>query len=691
MATLEIEGRKVQVDDSFLQLSPEDQSKTVDEIASQLNIAPSQTSLADAQSELSDLTQKAGAQQPDPGSDGLSQVRTGLGGLIEGIPIAGPLIRGGVDRAAAGTLSMMYNKPYADVLKRIQSGTADEKAANPGIDATAQITGGIASMVPIGATATGAKLLGMTGKTLGARVGASALSGAGISAADQAARGGDLKNIGASALIGGGIGGAIPVVGSGLNAATGYALSKAAPTVNAILNPAKEASRRVGTALERDLAANPSAVLNAADEAMAKQAGIPLTNADRGGEVTRALSRSVANQSPESRQAIEKLSSDRFASQSVRASDFMKRIAGNQADDLAFRDNVDKMARMTNKPAYDAAYNAPAAQQVYTPGIQELMQSPTFQNAVKTVPERSADRGAVQGFKRIANPFKLNSKGDYVLQQKGDGTLIAPNLKFWDQVKQNLDSEIGIAQRAGDKPRVSDLMGLKTKLVDELDGLVPQYQKARAGAAAFFGQDNAVDAGKAFARNLEGNPEAARAIAKFSPKEREAFAVGHASELVDMIKRSGDRMNVINSIFKNQARREQLSMVYGPEKAAHIEAYVRVEDLADRLRGALGNSTTARQLVEMGLGAGGGYAMSGGDWQAATAGAALAAGVRYGSGKIEADVMQRMAALLTSDNLGALKMAVEIAGRNPKYMVALEKLGTVLAPASRGVAVQSGQ
>src|SRR5690349_6232638 len=41
MPTLNIEGRKVKVDDSFLSMSPEEQSRTVDEIASQIGVAPS--------------------------------------------------------------------------------------------------------------------------------------------------------------------------------------------------------------------------------------------------------------------------------------------------------------------------------------------------------------------------------------------------------------------------------------------------------------------------------------------------------------------------------------------------------------------------------------------------------------------------------------------------------------------------
>lgn len=44
MATLNIEGKRVTVDDSFLNLSPEDQAKTVDEIAGQIGISAPMTS-----------------------------------------------------------------------------------------------------------------------------------------------------------------------------------------------------------------------------------------------------------------------------------------------------------------------------------------------------------------------------------------------------------------------------------------------------------------------------------------------------------------------------------------------------------------------------------------------------------------------------------------------------------------------
>lgn len=617
-------------------------------------------------------------------------VGTGLMGMAEGVPVLGPYLKSGLQKASAGLSSVFDGESYDTNLKQAQALTDEAQRAHPNINTAGQVAGAVGSMIPAGSTALGARALGIAGPTLGGRLVASGLSSGAISAADTLARGGDAHDAGWSGLIGGGIGAAIPVVGAGIDAGVRAVGSRLGPMISSITNPTQEASRRVGVAVSRDAAANPASVLSNADEAIAARANIPLVNADRGGEVTRALARSAANQSPEARAGIERVASDRFGAQGQRAVDFLKKVTNGSVDDLALQEQLKQSARAVNKPAYDAAFKSPQAQTVFTPTLQELMQSPSMRSAVAKVPARSADRGAVQGFKEIGNPFSVNSQGNYVLRQKADGTLTAPTLQFWDQVKQNLDSAIGKAKRAGDNPRVSDLMGLKTKLVGELDHIVPSYQNARRGASAFFGAEDAIEAGKNFAKSPRSIPEAKKAFAKFSAPEKEAFSTGYASELIDRIKTVGDRTNVINSIFKNQSTRESLELALGPQRAKDIEAYVRVEDLADKLRGAMGNSTTVRQLVELGIGAGGGLALSGGDWKGALSGALLFKGARYMGERADAKVMENVAKLLTSDNPANLKLAVQQAAKNPAYMQALEKLSGVLGAPARGAALAIG-
>lgn len=680
MPTLNIQGKRVKVDDSFLQLSPEEQNLTVDEIASQIGATAEPTKPTPSGKHL---TFEEGQAMLDQ-EGGRGSITAAAAGYANGIPIVGPYVSGGIQRAAAGLSSLIDGEGYQTNLEQGQRNIKAAEEQHPVASVAGNVTGAVLPMIALGGTAAGGRALGITGPTFGGRLAASALSSGGISAADTAARGGNAREVLGSGLIGGGIGAGIPIVGKGIEAGIKAVGSRLGPAIAALTNPAEEASRRVGVAVSRDAVANPAGVLSAADEAVAQGASIPLVNADRGGEVTRALARSAANQSPEARAAIERVASDRFGAQGQRAVSFLNKVTNGAVDDLGLQESIKLAAKAANKPAYTAAFKHPAAQAVFTTGLQDLMQSPSLRAAVAKVPARSADRGAVQGFKEIGNPFTKNSQGAYVLTKKADGTLVAPTLQFWDQVKQNLDSAIGVAKRGGDNPRVADLMGLKTKLVGELDQIVPAYKTARQGAAGFFGAEDAIEAGRNFAKSPRGIPEAAKAVAKFSAPEREAFATGYASELIDRIKTVGDRTNVINSIFKNQSTRESLNLALGSQRAKEIEAYVRVEDLADRLRGAMGNSTTARQLVELGIGAGGGYALTGGDWKGALSGALAIKGARYLGERADAKVMENVAKLLTSDNPANLKIAVAQASKNPTYMKALETLSGYLAAPARG-------
>src|SRR5690606_20127539 len=104
-----------------------------------------------------------------------------------------------------------------------------------------------------------------------------------------------------------------------------------------------------------------------------------------------------------------------------------------------------------------------------------------------------------------------------------DGSQALPSLQFWDQVKRNLDGMIDSAQRGAnpDRTLVSDLTALKNRLVGILDNQVPEYAAARQGAHSFFQADNALDAGRSFARTSRNVPEARRAFSAMTPPEQE--------------------------------------------------------------------------------------------------------------------------------------------------------------------------
>lgn len=608
-------------------------------------------------------------------------------GVVEGVPIAGPTILKGLDAVTAGAASLVTGDGFSDTYDRLRGVGESVAAENPIASGVGNLTGAVAGTIPMMAAAPGAFGLG-TGSWL-ARGAASGASGAAIGGADSAARGGSPGDIATSAAIGGGGGLVMPAVGDALGAGVKGLLDWARPAFNAVRKPTEEAARRVGTALNRDIAADPAQVMSATDEAVARSMRVPVMNVDRGGETTRALARSVANNSPEARSAIEKAAAERFATQGDRATEFVRKLAGGSVDDLAFQEAVQNAARAANKPAYGRAFASPRARGMWGPELEQLMGAPAIRKAATQATTRGANRATAEGFAPVTNPFEM-ANGKVSLRRNPDGSVASPNLAFWDQVKRNLDGQIGVAERAGDKTLAADITALKRKLTGTLDKAVPEYALARRGAATFFDAEDALEAGRKFARQPRSIPEAKRAHAGFSSAEKKAFSTGFASELIDSIKATRDGVNVVNKIFKSQAAREQIDLVFGAERAKALEAYLRVETLADRLRGAMGNSTTARQLMEMGLGAGGGYAI-GGDWQSAAWGAVAAKGARVIGQRADAKMMKAIADLLTSDDPQALAKATAQAAKSPAFMKALETMGDMLGATVRGSTISSAR
>lgn len=198
--------------------------------------------------------QSAGTQQPAPAPDiptgaqlrgkvaDLPSKRPTLGdeamsfgrGVIEGIPIAGPMLsdwRRGLD---ANIASAFQNRP-ADEIKA-EYAAADEalRSKTGGARTAGNITGAVASLAPLGATSLGGRLLGTTG-SLGQRVVAGAGSGALISGADTAARGGSPDDIFRNTVIGAGLGTVFPLAGAAVNK-LGQKAAQTAATTAAIKN-----------------------------------------------------------------------------------------------------------------------------------------------------------------------------------------------------------------------------------------------------------------------------------------------------------------------------------------------------------------------------------------------------------------------------------------------------------------------
>jgi hypothetical protein len=195
MATLNIGGQRVSIDDGFLQLAPEQQQATVEEIAASL---PKST--------------------PSTESGGVvAAIDNGARQLVKGIPVLG----GAMDKIAAAGDAATYSflgrgSPGENFSERYAKNKISEagkdaafETAHPNISTALQLTGGVAGTLPLAATAIGARGLGLVGST-GARVAQGAAGGAAIGSADAATRGND---IGTGTLVGGTLGGFSPFLG----------------------------------------------------------------------------------------------------------------------------------------------------------------------------------------------------------------------------------------------------------------------------------------------------------------------------------------------------------------------------------------------------------------------------------------------------------------------------------------------
>ncbi len=163
-----------------------------------------------------------------------------------------------------------------------------------------------------------------------------------------------------------------------------------------------------------------------------------------------------------------------------------------------------------------------------------------------------------------------------------------------------------------------------------------------------------------------------------SDPERELFARGFATRLADEIEKAGNKGNVLDSIFiDSPAAKRKIQMALGPHRARQLEALLRAEALVDKSRKALGNSTTARQLKELGmsLGHGAGGAGAVGALEAVkehefnpahiVAAALLFGAVRHGAHVVDDRVARHVGELLVSGNARDLAKGLQIVTRNP--------------------------
>jgi hypothetical protein len=213
MPTLTIEGKSVQVDDSFLKLSPDEQNKTVDEIAASIGV----------QGKNASRETSAPADQPIS-ADNLAR------SAVHGIPLVGGVadkFAAGMDALTApvfgrGSQAPTIGERYAENAAREAAKTKGFEEAHPIADVAAKVGGGVASLggvmmrVPGAAAALGAE------GTVPQMVAKGAVSGGALSATDAAIRGDDPLHAAEEGAVLGAAGGPVgKAIGAGVRKVAG--------------------------------------------------------------------------------------------------------------------------------------------------------------------------------------------------------------------------------------------------------------------------------------------------------------------------------------------------------------------------------------------------------------------------------------------------------------------------------------
>lgn len=594
-------------------------------------------------------------------ASGLPERAIQVAGMIPGAGVIAPAIgaaRLGYEAIAGGdTATNAYNRTAEAERARNQQA----EAARPYLTAGGQVAGALA--IPVGAAANVATLPGRmaVGAGVGAATGALAGAGEGENAVDRAGR----AAIGAG--VGSAVGGAAPVairavegIGRGIAAA-------AAPVTNRIrgaVAPEGQAARTAAEFIERDAQRGASELTQAEIQA-AQAAGQPVANLDRGGEATRGLARWAANISPEARDSLQKFADARFEGQSDRVINFLRNLTGGSGDSTVLKDSLRGLAQIENRPAYFKAYNAPGAQAMWDEGFEQIAQAPVVQNAIRVASVTGANRATVDGFPRVRSPFVVDKQtGQLTLRTNEDGSQMLPNLQFWDHVKRNLD-----------KISTPEAKALNSALKEHLDNLVPSYRDARAGAAKAFGAEDAIDAGQKFVTQNMAMGEASKALSKMSPHDRDLFKIGFANKMIDDMANTRDRINVMNKINATPNARAKLQMVLGADGYKQFDALMTVEQSMDKLRGALGNSSTVRQWVELGLaGSVGTSGLVSSDPTQLGIAAAIA-GRRY----VDQAVAKRIAEMLVSSDPNVLSKGIKAVAGNKNLLRAFRDFDAKLS------------
>lgn len=432
------------------------------------------------------------------------------------IPIITPLAERGAAAIAAATgagTGEGFGERYSDLLARMQARKRAYEQANP-ISAMAGEAGGFAAgLATTPVLGIGQRASGVLRPIIGAGTEA-----AGYGAAEEAAKIAPdetpmqrAERIASSAATGFGVGAglrtAIPIVGK---------LREGASAVREYLSPS---SRQAAESIAEAARAAPvgSRGLTPEEFKRLSDQGYPVSVADIQGvqpTIQSAMGRRPGQGQDFAQDLQERLQRVGTDTQGVIDEMLYPRIAASRpvsmanepitADPAYLRAVAQASRKEAVSPAYDTAYSAPAAQNIWPmlPPVNPQAQPMHLGWLINTDAGREAVRKAARDLDlRYQGQSGYGEYGPFVV--KSDGVLMLPTrqnvpLEFWDVVKRKLDEEVGALYRTGATDSGNALSQTRDAFRDSLALMVPEYKEALKTASRYIRGDNAFDAGIEF-------------------------------------------------------------------------------------------------------------------------------------------------------------------------------------------------
>lgn len=486
-------------------------------------------------------------------------------GAIDAIPIAGQALANARVEADALLAQLPGGMTPDEVRARAAAYNAALKDEHGAEMLAGNIAGTVLPFVGVGATALGAKALGMSADAtlpivgnLGARMLAGAGSGAVISGADTLAREGlsdeGIQNAKNNALLGGAIGLGAPVAGN--------LLSKGASAIKDAFLGAS-AQKTFARAMTADQL--PPAALNK----LIGQAGEGAVAADLGTNMQH-LAGGLASLPGEPQAIIVNALTSRAAKAGNRLSKDVAAAIGEPPAPLsAVTDQIVAAQKAAAGPLYAAVQ--PVAVEM-TPAIQAIQASPMGQAAFKKAAEMAANDGL-----------------------GGTGMTVG----FLDYAKQALDDVYGAAIRAGQNNEARQAASMARALAAEVDSQVPQYAAARDAFAGPAKLLDAIELGQSvFTRKM--TPDELQSLLNgMSTSEKDGLLQGVQGAIQEIIGNARTDAAGVKALFASSNAKEKLALLLGPEAADGIEAALAREAKFSRTHQvAAGNSETAARSAQ---------------------------------------------------------------------------------------------